>query len=119
MPHSNSQRPKAREVRIGTRIVMTEGLETRFWSDFYHHAMNISWPVFFICCAAFFLAINCFFAFLYGFGDQPIANIRPDHPEDLFFSRSRRWQPWVMAICTHKQPMAISWRPARFLSAYL
>ena len=80
-----SHRPKAREVRIGTRVVMTEGLETRFWNDFYHHAMNISWPYFFICCAAFFLAINCLFAFLYGFGDQPIANIRPNHPEDLFF----------------------------------
>jgi len=80
-----SHRSKEREVRIGSRIVMTEGLETRFWGDFYHHAMNISWPYFFICCAAFFLTVNCFFAFLYGFGEDPIANIRPNHPEDLFF----------------------------------
>ena len=85
MPTSKEHRRKAREVRIGTRIVMTEGLETRFWSDFYYHAMNISWPYFFICCAAFFLTINCFFAVLYGFGAEPIANIRPNHPEDLFF----------------------------------
>jgi inward rectifier potassium channel len=85
MATHKSHRSKAREVRIGSRIVMTEGLETRFWGDFYHHAMNISWPYFFICCAAFFLTINCFFAVLYGLGDEPIANIRPNHPEDLFF----------------------------------
>ena len=76
---------KKRTVRIGSRIVITEGIETRFWSDFYHRAMHVSWPEFFIYCATFFLTINCLFALLYYWGDEPIANIRPGHLEDLFF----------------------------------
>jgi inward rectifier potassium channel len=76
---------KSRAVRIGSRIVMTQGIETRFWSDFYHRAMHVSWPQFFIFCATFFMAINCLFALFYYLGHDPIANIRPDHIEDLFF----------------------------------
>jgi inward rectifier potassium channel len=85
MPSHKKHRIKAREVRIGTRTIMTEGLETSVFGDLYHRSMQVSWPVFFICCATFFLTINCFFAFLLAMGDHPVANIRPDHPEDLFF----------------------------------
>ena len=85
MPRQKSPSQKSRAVKIGSRIVMTQGIETRFWSDFYHRAMHVSWPLFFICCAAFFLVINCIFAGFYYLGDDPIANIRPDHLEDLFF----------------------------------
>jgi inward rectifier potassium channel len=77
--------PKKRTVRIGSRIVITEGIETGFFSDFYHRAMHVSWPIFFVLCAAFFLTINCLFALFYYLGDEPIANIRSGHLEDLFF----------------------------------
>lgn len=76
---------KTTQVRIGHRTVMAQGIETRFWADFYHQCMVMTWPRFFFSFAGIFLAINTLFAVLYLFGHEPVANIRKDHPEDLFF----------------------------------
>lgn len=76
---------KTTKVRIGHRMVMAQGIETRFWADFYHQCMVMTWPRFFAGFAVLFMVINTLFAGLYLLGQDPIANIRPDHPEDLVF----------------------------------
>ena len=76
---------KATQVRIGQRTVVAQGIETRFWADFYHQCMVMTWPKFFFSFAGIFLAINLVYAVLYLFGHEPVAHVRPDHPEDLFF----------------------------------
>lgn len=76
---------KTTQVRIGHRMVVAKGIENRFWADFYHQSMVMSWPRFFFGFAAIFMVINSVFGALYLLGQDPIANVRPDHLEDLFF----------------------------------
>ena len=52
---------KVRLVRLGEREIETLGLSQRFWSDLYHRAMTVSWPVFFGSAAALFVALNAVF----------------------------------------------------------
>jgi inward rectifier potassium channel len=70
-------------VRIGPREVETRGLAPAFWTDLYHRSMTVYWPVFFGSAALIFVALNAAFAFLYGLGRDPIANIAPDLPQPL------------------------------------
>jgi inward rectifier potassium channel len=70
-------------VRIGPREVETRGLGQGFWTDLYHRAITVYWPVFFGSAALIFAAINAVFAFLYYLGDQPIANVSPILPLPL------------------------------------
>jgi inward rectifier potassium channel len=67
------------------RKVITAGLETNFWSDFYHNAMTASWPTFFGALAAAFLSINLLFAGVFMLSGDDIANARPGSFWDLFF----------------------------------
>lgn len=79
--------PKAR-TRVHTvagRRVISEGLQPRLWSDFYHYAMTASWATFVGFLAAAFVALNVVFAFVYGLGEAPIANVHPGSFSDLFF----------------------------------
>lgn len=77
--------PRTRVLNLGARRVVTEGLETNLWTDFYHNAMTVTWPRFFGALAAAFIAFNLLFALLYSFGQAPIANARPGSLSDLFF----------------------------------
>jgi inward rectifier potassium channel len=74
---------KTHIVRLGPREIETRGLNDSFWTDLYHRAMGVYWPVFFGTAAAIFVALNAIFAFLYWLGDQPIANVSPDLPLPL------------------------------------
>jgi inward rectifier potassium channel len=76
---------KPRLLAIGPREVETHGLETGFWSDLYHRAVTVYWPVFFGSAAAIFIALNAAFAFFYWLGDRPIANVSGDLPLSLFY----------------------------------
>ena len=76
-------RPHVR--KFGSARIITEGLETNLWTDFYHNAMTVSWPVFFGALAAIFATFNLLFAVVYQFGAAPIANARPGSFSDLFF----------------------------------
>jgi inward rectifier potassium channel len=71
---------KTHIVRLGAREIETTGLVTGFWTDLYHRAMSVYWPVFFGTAAAIFIALNAVFGFLYWLGDQPIANVSPALP---------------------------------------
>jgi inward rectifier potassium channel len=81
-PHKveTQRQGKTHIVRLGTREIETRGLVEGFWTDLYHRAMSVYWPVFFGTAAAIFVALNAVFAFLYWLGDQPIANVSPDLP---------------------------------------
>ena len=76
---------KARLVRLGEREIETLGLSQRFWSDLYHRAMTVSWPVFFGSAASLFVALNAVFGLLYSLGQEPIANAAQNGPLAYFY----------------------------------
>jgi len=76
-------RPRVRTLGAGK--IITEGLESNLWTDFYHNAMTVTWPAFFGSLAAIFVLFNLMFAEIYNLGDAPIANAKPGSFSDLFF----------------------------------
>jgi inward rectifier potassium channel len=72
------QRKRAKDktqiIRFGQREIETLGLSQGFWTDLYHRAMTVHWPVFFGSAAAIFVGLNAIFGFLYSLGHDPIAN---------------------------------------------
>jgi inward rectifier potassium channel len=88
--HSRSnhgaQRPVApRRIKIGRREVFTEGLSRAVWHDLFHHFMTVSWPRLFGTLAAFFLAFDVLFGFLYHLAPGCIANLSPPGFAGAFF----------------------------------
>jgi inward rectifier potassium channel len=80
-----SKEHKSHIVTIGDREIETRGLIPGFWTDLYHRAMTVYWPVFFGCAALIFVLLNAIFAFLFYLGDHPIANVADDLPLSLFY----------------------------------
>ena len=78
-------RSRPRVTTIGPNRIITEGLETNLWRDFYHNAMTVTWPVFFAALAGAFIVFNLLFAVVYSLGEGPVANARPGSYSDLFF----------------------------------
>src|SRR5271167_3170166 len=76
---------KRHVVRFGERTIETRGLAEGFWTDLYHRALTVYWPVFFATAAAIFILLNAVFAFLFWLGRDPIANVSPDLPMSLFY----------------------------------
>jgi inward rectifier potassium channel len=74
------EQSKSRVIRVGSRVIETRGLAAGFWTDLYHRALTVDWPVFFACAAAIFIALNAVFALLFWLGHDPIANVSPDLP---------------------------------------
>jgi inward rectifier potassium channel len=79
------EQSKSRVVRIGARVIETRGLAAGFWTDLYHRALTINWPVFFATAAGIFISLNAVFAFLFWLGKDPIANVSADLPMSLFY----------------------------------
>jgi inward rectifier potassium channel len=67
--------PRPRVVRLAGREIVTEGQQLSFWADVSHRCMTASWPAFIGGAALVFVTFNAFFALLYWFGDDPIANV--------------------------------------------
>jgi inward rectifier potassium channel len=84
---SNIGRKNSRDriIHVAGRRLLAQGLERKFWADFYHHCLTVSWPLFFCGAAVIFLILNSGFAFLYWLGDSAIANVRPSSFADVFF----------------------------------
>ncbi|HEX4113308.1 MAG TPA: ion channel [Stellaceae bacterium] len=70
-------------IRVGLREIETQGLADGFWTDLYHRALIVYWPVFFATAAAIFIVLNAVFAFLFWLGHGPIANTNPAIPLPL------------------------------------
>ncbi|MFM0741930.1 ion channel [Paraburkholderia xenovorans] len=75
----------SRELRLDDRVIITHGLPTPLWQDFYHRALVVRWPTFFVSLAVLFLLLNTLFATLYLLGDAPIANQFPKGFGGAFF----------------------------------
>jgi len=86
---AKKKKPRARKrahvVRVGARDVETRGLRDGFWTDLYHRAMSVQWPVFFGSAAFLFVTLNAVFAFLYSLGHEPIANASGSGPLAYFY----------------------------------
>ena len=83
------RRKRAKEkpqlVRFGHREIETLGLTQGFWTDLYHRAMTVFWPVFFGSGAVLFVTLNAVFGFLYWLGHEPIANAEGNGPLAYFY----------------------------------
>lgn len=55
------------------------------WQDPYHWILNLSWPMFLLCMAFWYIGINILFAFAYLLQPGCIANARPGNFGDAFF----------------------------------
>ena len=71
----NDRTSKPRVVRLGSREVITEGLQLSFWTDLSHRCMTASWPAFIAGAALVFVLFNAIFAAFYWIGDDPISNV--------------------------------------------
>jgi len=56
---------KPQLIKLGHREIEILGLSQGFWTDLYHRAMAVYWPVFFGSAAAIFVALNTVFGTLY------------------------------------------------------
>jgi inward rectifier potassium channel len=74
-----------RHVKIGGREILTEGIALAVFLDLYHHFMTVSWPRLFGTFAAFFLAFDVLFGFLYYVVPGCIANLNPPGFAGAFF----------------------------------
>ena len=74
-----------RHVRIGAREITTEGLARPILQDLYHYFMTVSWPQLFATFAAFFLAFDLLFGFLFHLVPGCIANLNPPGFAGAFF----------------------------------
>src|SRR5664279_4250137 len=74
-----------RRLKIGQREVFTEGLSLQVMHDLFHHFMTVSWPRLFGTLAAFFLAFDLLFGFLYHLVPGCIANLSPPGFAGAFF----------------------------------
>ena len=80
-----SAKEKPQLVRFGHREIETLGLTQGFWTDLYHRAMTVYWPVFFGSAAVLFVTLNAVFGFLYWLGHEPIANAEGNGPLAYFY----------------------------------
>lgn len=88
-PHRvhSGHRSAPRRVRVGQRVILTEGLSREVFHDLFHHFMTMSWPRLFATLAVFFLAFDVLFGFLYHLVPGCIANLNPPgFAGDFFFS---------------------------------
>ena len=76
---------KSQIIRFGHREIETLGLSQGFWTDLYHRAMSVYWPVFFGGAAVVFVVLNAVFGFLYWLGHEPIANADGNGPLAFFY----------------------------------
>ena len=87
MPKLRRKRAKEKPqlVKFGHREIETLGLSQGFWTDLYHRAMTVHWPVFFGSAAVLFVTLNAVFGFLYWLGHEPIANAEGNGPLASFY----------------------------------
>ena len=87
MPKLRRKRAKEKPqlVKFGHREIETLGLSQGFWTDLYHRAMTVHWPVFFGSAAVLFVTLNAVFGFLYWLGHEPIANAEGNGPLAYFY----------------------------------
>jgi inward rectifier potassium channel len=77
----------SQRLRLGAYEMVKIGAKRFDWSDPYHFALTISWPVFFADLVVAYLVIASVFAVVYFLNPGAIANVHPGSwPDALFFS---------------------------------
>lgn len=79
------KRAGLRRIRIGAREVTTKGITRLVFQDLFHYFMTVSWPQLFATFAAFFLAFDLLFGFLYNLVPGCVANLNPPGFAGAFF----------------------------------
>ena len=75
------------EIHIGTRHVFGRGFQRRFWGDFFHQCMAMSWGRLALWYGAYMLAVNLVFAVLFWLVPGSVTGARsPDFVEIFFFA---------------------------------
>ncbi len=83
---SKKRPPKhTRKLKIGDRDIITYGLRAQFRQNIYYHVMNLSWPMFYLTIAGFFVLLNLLFSALYMLDENAIANLSPRNFLGVFF----------------------------------
>jgi inward rectifier potassium channel len=70
--------------RTRRRLAIIKGQDKSRWTDFYHAVLTVPWPLFLLCLALFFFAVNVVFALLYMADPGGIENARPGYFWDAF-----------------------------------
>jgi inward rectifier potassium channel len=79
------RRSRLRHVQLGQREIISQGLRPAVFQDLYHFFMTLSWPRLFATIAAFFLAFDLLFGWLYYLVPGCIANLNPPGFAGAFF----------------------------------
>jgi inward rectifier potassium channel len=84
-PASAQKSPNVRRVKVGQRVILTEGFRRVVFQDLFHHFMTITWPQLFATFGVFFLAFDALFGLAYYFVPGCIANLNPPGFAGAFF----------------------------------
>jgi inward rectifier potassium channel len=71
-PHSRTFQRYITEGKVRRPVI--KGQDGSQWRDFYHAVLTVSWPVFFLGLALYFVLVNSFFAAIYSFDPHGIQN---------------------------------------------
>lgn len=81
-----SRRPIGfRQIKLGGRVITTQGIPREVIQDLFHYFMTVSWPELFATIAGFFLSFDLLFGFIYHLVPGCIANLNPPGFAGAFF----------------------------------
>jgi inward rectifier potassium channel len=72
-------------MKLGARLVITQGIRAEVLQDLFHFFMKVGWPRLFATIAGFFLGFDLLFGFLYNLVPGCIANLNPPGFAGAFF----------------------------------
>ena len=73
------------EIRLGHRRVFGRGFQRRFWGDFFHQCMAMSWGRLALSYGAYMLAVNLVFAILFWLVPGSVTGPRAPNFGEIFF----------------------------------
>lgn len=82
---SKQQKRGVHILRIGNRKLIAKGLVSGPFSDVYHTAMRMGWPLFMAAASAVFFGVNAIFALLFLIVPGSVANVPPDRPWHVIY----------------------------------
>jgi len=74
-----------RHIKLGGRVVTTQGIPREIIQDLFHYFMTVGWPQLFATFAGFFLGFDVLFGFIYHLVPGCIANLNPPGFAGAFF----------------------------------
>ena len=74
-----------RQIRLGGRVVTTQGIPREIIQDLFHYFMTVRWPQLFATFAGFFLGFDVLFGLIYHLVPGCIANLNPAGFAGAFF----------------------------------